>query len=32
MYKLQFLHDLTANDTSKTAKISNRWYYSSAQL
>jgi len=28
--KLQFLHKLTASDTSKTAKITKRWYYSAA--
>jgi len=30
MYKLQFIHKLTASDTSKTAKITKRWYYSAA--
>jgi len=25
--KLQFIHKLTASDTSKTAKITKRWYY-----
>jgi len=28
--KLQFIHKLTASDTSKTAKIAKRWYYSAA--
>jgi len=28
--KLRFRHELTANDTSKTAKITKRWYYSAA--
>ena len=28
--KLQFRQELTANDTSKTAKITKRWYYSTA--
>jgi len=28
--KLQFIHKLTASDTSKTAKITKRWYYSAA--
>ena len=28
--KLQFIHKLTANHTSKTAKITKRWYYSAA--
>ena len=25
--KLQFIHKLTASDTSQTAKITKRWYY-----
>jgi len=28
--KLQFIHKLTASDTSKTAKITKKWYYSAA--
>ena len=28
--KLQFIHKLTVSDTSKTAKITKRWYYSAA--
>ena len=28
--KLWFIHELTSNDTSKTAKITKRWYYSAA--
>jgi len=30
MQKTRFVHELTANDTSKTAKITKRWYYSAA--
>jgi len=29
--KLQFIHKLTANDISNTAKSTKRWYYSAAQ-
>jgi len=30
--KVWFRHELTANDTSKTAKITKKWYYSAAHL